>query len=90
MIRKALQRKFFSGPQFKDKAKRDSWVNPYGFPKSFNCNLARHLYETHIRYVEPMTTEELNEEMKIIGHSDKTSLAHYSELFKGMQEGPAS
>jgi hypothetical protein len=61
-------------------------LRPYGFPISINLTKLRHLYETHIRYVDPMLEEERKATMKIIGHSDDTSIKRYSEMFRAMHE----
>ena len=44
----------------------------------------RHLYETHIRYVEKLTDEQLDEQWKSIGHSGITARKYYGELYKNV------
>jgi len=44
----------------------------------------RHLYETHIRYVEKLTDEQLDEQWKSIGHSGTTARKYYGELYKNV------
>ena len=51
-----------------------------------NTTALRDLFETHIRYVDPLPKEELEELMKIIGHSNDTALKKYAQLFRGMTE----
>ena len=75
---KNLQRHIFKGLK--------NNLRPYGFPSSINPTKLRHLYETHIRYVDPMPKEELEATMEIIGHSDATSIKRYSEMFRAMHE----
>ena len=75
---KNLQRHIFKGLK--------NNLRPYGFPSSINPTKLRHLYETHIRYVDPMPKEELEATMNVIGHSDATSVKRYSEMFRAMHE----
>jgi hypothetical protein len=44
----------------------------------------RHLYELHIRHVLQLPKTELDVIMAHIGHSDKTSVQYYSELYKNI------
>jgi hypothetical protein len=44
----------------------------------------RHLYETHIRYVQKLPDKEIDAIMKIIGHSQKTSIEMYSQMYAKM------
>ena len=44
----------------------------------------RHLFETHIRYVEKLSEEELDKEWKSIGHSGITARKYYGELYKNL------
>jgi integrase len=55
--------------------------NPYGFPANINPTDFRHLYETHVRHVLKLPEAELDEIMKTIGHSHKTSVENYSETY---------
>ena len=58
--------------------------NAYGLPVKVNpCDL-RHLYELHIRHVLKLPKTELDVIMAHIGHSDKTSVQYYSELYKNI------
>ena len=75
---KNLQRHIFKGLK--------NNLRPYGFPSSINPTKLRHLYETHIRYVDPMPKEELEATMNVIGHSDATSVKWYSEMIRAMHE----
>jgi hypothetical protein len=58
--------------------------NPYGFPANINPTDFRHLYETHIRHVLALQDAELDGIMKIIGHSNKTSVEMYSQMYVKM------
>ena len=58
--------------------------NPYGFPTGITPLDTRHLYETHIRFIDPMPKDKLNQEMLNIGHSNKTALRKYAMLYKGV------
>jgi hypothetical protein len=75
---KNIQRHFFKGMKNKP--------SPFGFPTIINLTHLRHLYETHIRYVDRMSDEELAATMEIIGHSNTTSVKRYSEMFRAMHE----
>ena len=55
------------------------------FPK-FTPNDLRHLYETHIRYVERLPHNERLKLMGDIAHSDSTSLKKYAQLYRPMVE----
>ena len=44
----------------------------------------RHLFETHIRYVEKLSEKELDKEWKSIGHSGITARKYYGELYKNL------
>ena len=82
-IDKLINRKFFFG---KDKV---GWgegkPNPFGFPCKITTTTLRDLFETHIRYGDhKLPQEEIEALMKIIGHSDKTALKKYAQLFRGM------
>ena len=44
----------------------------------------RHLYETHIRYVEKMNDEQLDDQWKSIGHTGITARKLYGELYKNL------
>ena len=55
--------------------------NAFGFPAKINPNDLRHLYETHIRHVLKLPDADIEEIMKIIGHSNRTSVEHYSETY---------
>ena len=79
---KNIQRQFFCGPE-KSKWSEEK-PNPYGFPLKINLTDFRHLYETHIRYVDPMPKEELLATMHTIGHSNATAIKRYSEMFRLM------
>ena len=81
---KNIQRQFFCGPE---KSKwSETKPNPYGFPLKINLTDFRHLYETHIRYVDPMPKEELLATMHTIGHSNATAIKQYSEMFRLMNK----
>jgi hypothetical protein len=58
--------------------------NPHGFPAKVNPIDLRHLYETHIRYVQKLPDKEIDAIMKIIGHSQKTSIEMYSQMYAKM------
>ena len=80
---KVINRKFFQG---KEKVGWEGKPNPFGFPCKMKTTALRDLFETHIRYVDPLPKEELEELMKIIGHSNDTALKKYAQLFRGMTE----
>ena len=44
----------------------------------------RHLFETHIRYVQKMSNDELDAEWKSIGHSGITARKYYGELYRSL------
>ena len=44
----------------------------------------RHLFETHIRYVQKMSDDELDAEWKSIGHSGITARKYYGELYRSL------
>ena len=71
-LRKLIQRNIFC------KGNKD------GFPINITPTDLRHLYETHIRYCLKLDDAELDKRMVDIGHSNKTSLALYSELYRGI------
>ena len=81
---KNIQRKFFAGPD-KGKWGEDN-PNPYGFPLKVDLTFFRHLYETHIRYVDPMPKDQLEATMRSIGHSNTTAIKRYSEMFRLMHQ----
>jgi hypothetical protein len=56
------------------------------FPKGITPNDLRHLYETHIRYVEKLPRNERLKLMGGIAHSDGTSLKKYAKLYRPMVE----
>jgi integrase len=56
------------------------------FPKGITPNDLRHLYETHIRYVEKLPRNERLKLMGGIAHSDSTSLKKYAKLYRPMVE----
>jgi hypothetical protein len=58
--------------------------NLHGFPVKVNPTDLRHLYETHIRYVTKLPDNEIDAIMKIIGHSQKTSVEMYSQMYMKM------
>ena len=49
-------------------------------------NDLRHLYETHIRYVEKLPRNERLELMGGIAHSDSTSMKRYAQTYRAMVE----
>lgn len=54
--------------------------------KNIGPNDLRHLYETHIRYVEKIPTSERLKLMDEIGHDDKTGLKNYGQKYRPMVE----
>ena len=81
---KVINRKFFQG---KEKVGWGDKPNPWGFPCKIKTTALRDLYETHIRYGEhKLPKEEIEQLMKIIGHSNDTALKKYAQLFRGMTE----
>ena len=82
-------------PQVKDPTKCNTAFDKHisrkfiqwGFPSKINTTALRDLYETHIRYGEhKLPKEEIEQLMKIIGHSNDTALKKYAQLFRGMTE----
>ena len=60
--------------------------NTFGFPVHVTPTNLRKLYELHIRHVLKLSQTELDRRMKIIGHSNATSIRKYSQTFKKMLE----
>ena len=52
-----------------------------GLPR-ITPNQMRHLYETHIRYTDKLTNEQLKDEWEEIGHSEGVARKFYGELYK--------
>ena len=82
-------------PQVKDPTKCNTAFDKHisrkfiqwGFPSKINTTALRDLYETHIRYGEhKLPKDEIEQLMKIIGHSNGTALKKYAQLFRGMTE----
>jgi integrase len=71
-VRKCIQATFFCH------------TNRYGFPGGINLTDLRHLYESHIRHHLKLGEETIEEKMREIGHSNRTSLQFYSELYKNI------
>ena len=55
-------------------------------PNNIGPTDLRHLYETHIRYVEKIPRNERLQLMGGIAHSDKTSLKKYAQMYRPMVE----
>ena len=65
---------------------RDEVNKMLPIPPSVSPNDLRHLYETHIRYVDKLPRNERLKLMGGIAHSDSTSLKRYAKLYRPMVE----